>query len=154
MRVRMRRRSVSSFVGLAFGRLRVGREDVEDEGGPVDDLDLDLVLQIAELSRAQLAVADHGVGPGRHHDLPELVDLPAPDERRRIGSLPALHQAVQDLGSGGLGEQPQLGQRVGGVGLGAVRPDPHQDHALQTQAAVLDLGDVVELGAKPVDTAE
>src|SRR4029078_3459662 len=43
-------------LGLALPRLRVLGEDVEDQRGPVDDLDLEPVLQVAQLARRQLAV--------------------------------------------------------------------------------------------------
>ena len=39
-------------------------EDVEDQRGPVDHLDLELVLQLAQLAGRELAVADHGVRVG------------------------------------------------------------------------------------------
>ena len=49
---------------LALFALRVLGEDVEDQRGPVDDLDLDLLLEVAQLGRRQLAVADDRVGAG------------------------------------------------------------------------------------------
>ncbi len=42
---------------LALPALRVLGEDVEDQGGAVDDLDLDLVLEVPQLAGRQLAVA-------------------------------------------------------------------------------------------------
>ena len=49
---------------LALLALGVLGEDVEDQRGPVDDLDLDLVLEVAQLAGRELAVADDGVGAG------------------------------------------------------------------------------------------
>src|SRR5690606_3457508 len=47
---------------LALAALRVLAEDVEDDGGAVDDLHLDLVLERAPLARRELGVGDHRVG--------------------------------------------------------------------------------------------
>ena len=82
------------------------------------------------------------------------VDLAAADERRRVGRLPALVDRVEHLGAGGLGEQRELGHGVLGVGDGAGGPDADEDDLLQPELAVLDLGDVLELGAQPVDAAQ
>src|SRR5690606_20424249 len=49
-------------LGLALGALGVLGEDVEDEGRAIDDLDLDAVLEVAQLAGRELAVADDGVG--------------------------------------------------------------------------------------------
>jgi hypothetical protein len=50
---------------LALTGLGVLGEDVEDQRGAVDDLDLDDVLEGAPLAGDELAVADDGVGAGR-----------------------------------------------------------------------------------------
>ena len=60
-------------------------EDVEDQRGAVDDLDLELVLQLAQLAGRELAVADHGVGAGGVHGVAQLVDLAGADEGGRVG---------------------------------------------------------------------
>src|SRR5690606_39327246 len=53
---------------LALPAARVLGEDVQDQGGAVDDLGLDILLQVAQLTRSQLAVADSRVrdAGGRH----------------------------------------------------------------------------------------
>src|SRR5262249_20382121 len=71
-------------LSLAFAALGVLREDVEDQGRPVDDLDLDLLLKRAQLRRRELAIANNGVGAGAQNDPAQLLDLAAPDERRGI----------------------------------------------------------------------
>ena len=63
------------------------------------------------------------------------------------GLCAALVERVEHLGAGRLGEQRQLGHGVLGVLDGAVGPDADQHDALEAQLAVLDLGDVLELGA-------
>src|SRR6202012_4088854 len=51
-------------LGLALAALRVLGEDVQDQRGAVDHLDLDHALQAPQLARAQLTVADHRVRAG------------------------------------------------------------------------------------------
>ena len=74
------------------------------------------------------------------------VDLAAADERRRVGLLPALVDRVEHLRAGGLGEQRELGHGVLGVLDGALGPHADEHDALEPELAVLDLGDVLELG--------
>ncbi len=139
---------------LALAAPGVLAEDVEDQRGPVDDLDLELVLQIAQLAGGEFTVADDGVGAGRLHDLADAVDLAAPDVRRRVGLAAPLEDVLEHRGAGGLGEQRELGHRVLCVLDRALGPHADEDHALQAELAVLDLGDVLELGAQTGDPAE
>src|SRR5207302_1927897 len=53
-------------------------EDVEDQRCPVDDLDLDDVLELAQLPGCELTVAYHGVGRGRSDDVTQLLGLAEP----------------------------------------------------------------------------
>src|SRR4051794_1243209 len=139
---------------LALLALRVLGEDVEDQRGAVDDLDLELVLEVAQLARGEVAIQDHGVGAGGADDLAEALDLAAADVRRRVGLVAALVDRVEDLRAGGLGEGGQLGHGVLGVLDRTVGPDPDQDDPLQPELAVLDLADVLELGAEPGHPAQ
>jgi hypothetical protein len=141
-------------LGLAVPGAGVLGEDVQDQRGPVDHLDLELLLQLAQLTGGQLTVADDRVGADGLHGVAQLVDLAGADEGGRVGSRAALHQAVEDLGTGGLGQPGQLGERGAGLLGGALGPHPDQDHALQAQLPVLDLGDVGELGGQPDDAAQ
>ena len=95
---------------LALGALGVLGEDVEDQRGAVDDLHLRPVLQVAQLAGRKLAVADDGVGAGGGDGVVQLVDLAASDEGRGVRLLASLDEGVEHLGSGGLGEQLELGQ--------------------------------------------
>ena len=139
---------------LALLALRVLGEDVEDQRGAVDDLDLDLVLEVPELAGRELAVEDDRVGAGGAHDLGEALDLAAADVGRGIGAVPALVERVEHLGAGGLGEQGELGHRVLGVLHRSVGPHADEDDALEPQLAVLDLADVLELGGQPGHAAQ
>ena len=60
-------------------RLRVGGEDVEDHLGAVDHLDLELLLEVARLGRAQVVVEDDDVGLLGLDDRLELLDLARAD---------------------------------------------------------------------------
>ena len=141
-------------LGLAFLALRVLGEDVQDQRGPVDHLDLELVLQVAQLRGGQLAVGDHRVGAERRDQVAQVGHLAGTDEGRRVRLLPPLDHAVQHLGTGGLGEQLQLGQRVLRVLGAALGPDADQQHPLEQQLAVLDLADVGQLGRHADDAAQ
>src|SRR5690606_20959004 len=99
-------------LGLALAALGVLGEDVEDQRGPVDDLDLDDLLEPAELARGELAVTDHGVGTGGRHDVGQLLSLTRADVRGGVGPVTALDQTVEDDGARGLGEELELAQRV------------------------------------------
>jgi hypothetical protein len=121
-------------------------EDVEDQRGAVHDLDLGAVLQVPQLAGCELAVADDRVGAGGVGDVAQLVDLAAADVGGRVGLRATLHERVEHLGAGCLGEQLELGERVLGVLGRAFGPHAHEHHALEPQLAVLDLGDVLELG--------
>ena len=106
---------------LALPGAGVLGEDVEDQRGPVDHLDLELVLEVAQLAGRELAVADHGVRAGGLDDVAQLGDLAGADVGGGVGAAAALDQAVEHHRPGGLGEPGQLGHRGLGL-LGAVPP--------------------------------
>ena len=139
---------------LALLALGVLGEDVEDQRGPVDDLDLGALLQVAQLGRGQLTVADHRVGAGGEHHRAEVVDLAAADVGGRVGPAAPLDQPFEHLRTGGLGQRGQLGEGVLRVGDRALGPDADEDHPLQPQLAVFDLGDVGELGGEARDPSQ
>ena len=138
---------------LALLGPRVLREDVQDERGAVDDLDLELLLQLTQLTRRQLTVADHRVRAGRLHHVAQLGDLAGADVRRRVRLVTTLHDAFEHLGTRGLGEAGEFGHRGVGVRGRALGPHPDEHDPLEAQLPVLDLGDVLELGGQPGDTA-
>ncbi len=139
---------------LALPGLGVLGEDVEDQGGPVDHLDLDDVLEATALRRAQLAVADDGVGAGLGDHVAELGGLAGTQERRRVRLLARLQQGVEHLRPSGLGEGGELRQRHLGLVRVSRGRQAGQHHALQAELAVLDLGDVCELGRQAGDPAQ
>ena len=82
------------------------------------------------------------------------LGLAGADVGRRVGLVAALDQAVEHQRAGGLGQRGQLGQGVLGVLRRALGPDADQHDPLQAQLAVLDLGDVLELGGQAGDPAQ
>ena len=86
------------------------REDVEDERGAVDDLDLDDLFELAQLAGCELAIADHGVGAGPMHDVAELLGLAGADVGRRVRPVTALDKPVENQGACRFGEAGELGQ--------------------------------------------
>ena len=124
-------------------------EDVEDQGGAVDDLHLDDVLEGAPLTRGQLAVADDGVGADGDDDVAQLLRLALAEVGGGVGALPSLDDPVEHVRAGRLGQCGELADGVLGVLEGALGPHGGEDHALQPQLAVLDLGDVLQLGGQP-----
>ena len=139
---------------LALPAARVLGEDVEDQPGAVDDLDLDDVLELAQLTRAELTVADHGVGAVLDDHIAQLARLTGADVGRRVGLVAALHEPVDDDRARGLGQPRELLEAALGVVQRALGPDADQHHALEADLTVFDLGDVLELGREPGDTTQ
>jgi len=135
-------------LGLALLALGVLSEDVEDERRPVDHLDLDDVLEVDQLGGAELPVTDEGVGADVEDDVAQLAGLAGPDVGGGIGPVAPLDTCVQHDGPGRLRQRGELDQGVLGVGQAALRPDADEHDALQAQPAVLDLGDVGQLGGQ------
>ena len=81
--------------------------------------------------------------------------LPEPMKVAESGVEPALHQAFEHLRAGGLGQARPARPCERSADLEcAVGPDPDQDHPLEPELAVLDLGDVLELGRDAGDPAQ
>jgi hypothetical protein len=139
---------------LALAGLGVLGEDVQDQGRTVDDLDLDHVLELDQLARAQLTVADDGVRAGLDHDVPQLGGLAGADVGGRVRLVAALDDAVEHERARGLREGRQLREGVLGVLRGAGGPHSDEHDPLQAELAVLDLGDVLQLGGQAHHTAQ
>ena len=97
---------------MGLVRSRVRRENIEDHLGPVHNFRLELLLEVAHLSRPQVVVERDDVGlVGIDHQL-ELVDLSRADVRRDINLMPLLQHLADDLQIGRLGQSSQLVQRI------------------------------------------
>src|SRR5439155_8354820 len=82
---------------LPLLRVRVQGEDVQDQGGAVDDLDLEPRLEGAQGAGAELVIEDDELGPGRVEQTVQVLDLALPDPVLGIGRRTALDQAPDRL---------------------------------------------------------
>jgi hypothetical protein len=99
--------------------LRATREDVEDQLRAVDHADAPALLEVADLSRREVVVDDHRVRMVALHLGADLLDLPAAEEGRRVGSRAVLDDARADnLGVGGDREALGLFQVLADVEAG------------------------------------
>ncbi len=141
-------------LGLALAALGVLAEDVEDHGGAINHLDLHHVLQRAALAGCELGVGDDRVGAGCGDQVLQLLRLAPAEVGGGIGMGPPLQHAVEHDGTCRLGEGGEFAQRVLGIGLRALRVHADQHDVLEPQLAVLDLGDVLELGGESCHAAQ
>jgi len=141
-------------LGLALFAARMLGKDVEDQPGPVDDLDAYDRLEFAQLARSELAVADQGVRAGRPHDVSQFLGLARSHVRGRVRHGATLGDALEDDRPRRLREACQLRQGSVGVLHAAVRPHPDEHDALQADLAVLDLSDVLELRGQSRNTSK
>ena len=72
-------------------------ENVENQGGAVNDLDLHDVFEGTTLRGSQFGVDNDGVGAGRLHNVLEFQRLTGAEEGARVRLEAALNQAVQNL---------------------------------------------------------
>src|SRR4029077_1334041 len=68
---------------LPLGGARALGEDVEDQRGPVDDLDAERLGDVALLDRRELVVGDEEVGGCRAGGRADLLDFAAPEVEGR-----------------------------------------------------------------------
>ena len=85
-------------------------EDIQDNQGPVHDLQIQLLLQAAQLGRGQLIIADDAVRVQFYRQLPDLVDLAAADIGARMHTLPVLDDPAYGLRACGVGQFLKLVQ--------------------------------------------
>ena len=93
-------------------RARARGEDVEDQLAAVEDLDLELLLEVAHLGGRQVVVEDDHVGVGGLDELLELLDLALADVGREIDVLALLEHAADHDQAGRLGQAAE--SRPGG----------------------------------------
>ena len=89
-------------------------EDLEDQPGAVDHLGLGAVLEILLLDRRDRAVDDQQLGVALAKRVADPLDLPRPEQGRRLGLADAEMQLVLDRDADRLGEPGRLVEpRVG-----------------------------------------
>src|SRR4029079_8495401 len=103
-------------------------EDVEDETAPVDDPELEVLLEIPVLRGREVVVEEEEVRLVLVPERANLLDLALAQERGGAHGAAALEHLAEDLRPGRLGEEAQLGQRVA-VMIPARRGATGQDRA-------------------------
>src|SRR5690606_14981388 len=100
------------YLSLALAALRMLAEDVQDDGGAIDDLDAHNVLERTPLAGRQLRVGHNRVRSERGNQARKLLRLALAEVRARVGVRTALQQPVEHHGTRGLGESGELSQRI------------------------------------------
>ncbi len=90
--------------------LRMEREDVEDEAAPVDDLDLEELLERALLGGRQLVVGDQDVEPGLALGRDEILRLALADIPVGIDVAAVLPFGADHVGTRRGGQAGELGE--------------------------------------------
>ena len=80
-------------------------EDVQDQSGPVDHIDVKPLIQIALLGRRQLVVEDDDIDVHRRDVGRDLRDLASAEKQRRVRRVPAHQDLVDGFRAGGLGDR-------------------------------------------------
>ena len=96
----------------ALVRLRPAGKDIEDEGRPVDDLDVEDLLQVALLVRVELFVEDDQVVVQLCPQVLDLLQLALAEIGSGQGVSEFLGHRADDLDSGRFGQAGEFLQRV------------------------------------------
>ena len=96
---------------LALLGARTQREDIEYQGGAVDDAHVGVVFDVFDLGGRQLAVHHDEVKLLRFADLFDLLELARADEGRAFGALQLLRHGKGRLCACGLDKLLQLRER-------------------------------------------
>ena len=99
----------------AFARARMLREDIQDQRGAIQHLDVlvaDSALELALLRRRELLIEDHdlraGIGPQRH----QFLDLARADQGSGVRAIQLLLQHANHLKAGCFRKPFQLHKRI------------------------------------------
>ena len=89
---------------LALERMRPLRENVENQLAAIDHTNLELVLEIARLRRAERVVENRERRAFRRRQLADLARLALADKSARVRRLQALPNNAGNFGAGALGQ--------------------------------------------------
>ena len=111
---------------LALPCLGTSGEDVQNERRPIHHPAPQPLAEVPLLGRAEVEVEDGEVSLLRRQKFAQLGHFAGADVGRRIRSVQPLHERPYDLGTSGIGQQGQLGERVfqrehGGAGRVRIR---------------------------------
>ncbi len=93
---------------LAFERVGVLTEDVEDHRRSIEGRAAEQLLQVELLTRRQLVVEHHRVGVDRQAQLVEFLGLALADVPGVVGRVASLHHPADLVRAGGVDEQGQF----------------------------------------------
>ena len=93
-----------------FVRAGIAGENIQDQFGPVDHLDLQLFFQVAGLRGVQVVVKDDHIGLGGRDQLLQFSHLAVAQVGRTVGHGTALRQFADDHGAGRRRQAAQFGQ--------------------------------------------
>ena len=98
----------------AFARVRVLREDVEDQRRPIEHARLlaQFLLQVALMARRQLVVKQGHFKAQLGLPRLQLFDFALPDKGRRLDPLELLRHLADDLQPGRVGQGAQFFERI------------------------------------------
>ena len=96
---------------LALTSASVASENVQDQRGAVENLDLERVFQVALLGGRKLVVANHHVGTLFGQNVLQFLELPLAQIGWR-GAVGPLGDCGDDFGAGGAGQVVQFIQGV------------------------------------------
>jgi hypothetical protein len=104
-----------SLVGLG-----AAGKDIEDQRGPVDDLDLERLFEIAKLGGWEFIVDQDDIVSKALAKFLDLVELPGTNVMRVVRMGERLSDRADDVKAGGLGELGKFFQ--GGCGIPIIMP--------------------------------
>ena len=131
---------------LSFSTSSMLSEDVQDEPCSVDNFDLDDVLESPQLTGTEFTVTDDRVRAAAAHEITQFIGLSRPHVCRWVRCISTLHHAPDHGRPRGFGELCEFSQRSLRVRQRSRGPHPDQQHPLQSDAAVLDLRNILEFG--------
>ena len=110
----------------------VGREDVEDDLGAIDDLDSQVLFQVARLRGTEVVVEEDDVPLVRLDRVFQLLDLAGADVSRDVDLMPLLQHGANDDQTSGLGQPPKLVQGIIGRPVTMGKNNPYQNCSFLT----------------------
>jgi hypothetical protein len=139
---------------LTFAGLGVLGENVQDDRGPVDDLDFDGILECAALARGEFSVGNHSVSTNGHDNFVEFFDLSAAKVRGWVWVRLTLKHTIKDNRTSRLAQCREFLHRVLSVFLISLGIDTNKYNVLNAKLPVFNLGNILKLGSKAVDASE
>ena len=92
------------YLQRALSGARVLRKDIQDQRSAIDDLDLEVVLQVAQLGRGKLIVKEDDVQAQFLAQLAEFLHLARADVGGRVDAIQILVRPANDLQPRGIRE--------------------------------------------------